>query len=69
MAAAGFGAYWPVGGSVHVSRALCLLFQYMTADDRHAAVGGLCAAHRLVGTTYQCRTIAGRRALPAEPRP
>ena len=31
VAAAGFGAYWPVGGSVHASRALCLLFQYVTA--------------------------------------
>jgi hypothetical protein len=26
VAAAGFGAYWPVGGSVHAPRGICLQF-------------------------------------------
>jgi len=62
VAAAGFGAYWPVGGSVHVPRG----FVYSLVRNRNTSAGGLGAVHRVICTLTNDGP-SPRRALQAHP--
>jgi hypothetical protein len=64
VAAAGFGAYWPVGRSVHASQALCLLFQYMSAIPPRAVLARYIASSARRASAGPSPPILRCRATP-----